>query len=75
MKRIEEECRHEVVQCPQCQVTCLVGHDDDGQVLCANCGHSFRADNTTEITDAQLRELYKTAERRERSGWIAFNTK
>lgn len=74
MKR-NEESRHEVNVCPQCQATCLVGHDVDGQVFCANCGCSFRADDITEITDAQLRKLYETTERRERSGWIAFLTK
>ena len=72
MKRTHEEVRHEVTQCPQCKVTCLVGHDEDGQVLCAKCGCSFRADDVEVITNDELRELYQTATKHERSGWTAF---
>ena len=72
MMRKTDEIRHEVVECPECHATCMLGHDVDGQVLCACCGNSFRADTTKEITNDQLRNLYSSHRKCERTGWIAF---
>ena len=74
MKRTQE-VRHEVNVCPQCQATCMVGHDEDGLILCAKCGCSFRADDIVEISTEQLHELFTNATKYERSGWMAFEKK
>ena len=72
MKQRKYMPREEVCECPKCKATCLVGHDEDGQVYCANCSNSFRPSKTKTITEKKLRQLYANAERRDKSGWTAF---
>lgn len=65
----------EVTRCPNCGATCLIGHDDDGQVCCAKCGNTFLPKKIVELSEADYTELVaKATERHSRMGWTAFTT-
>ena len=62
--------------CPKCGATCVEGHDNDGQIMCAACGLSFMPKETKAISDAEYRQMSKdTTQRFDRGGWTAFIVK
>ena len=63
----------DLCKCPRCQATCLIGHDDDGQVYCAKCGNSFIADNEISVTPEEYRKISSESTKYERGGWTAFD--
>ena len=59
--------------CVECKVRCFAGHDDDGQIYCACCGHSFLPKEVISMTEAEAREKNAKAKKiYERGGWIAY---
>lgn len=65
--------RIELTKCPKCGATCVVGFDEDFQVLCACCKTSFSVGKTKEISVEEFRNLKKDAkEYFESGGWMAF---
>lgn len=60
-------------KCPSCNATCLIGHDDDGQVYCAKCGKSFIAVEEISVTPEEYRKIYSESKKYQKGGWTAFD--
>ena len=59
--------------CPRCNAVCLQGHDEDGQVMCAKCGNTFKPKADILMNADEYKEFSEKAqERHERGGWTAF---
>ena len=59
--------------CPKCNAVCELGHDDDGQVHCAKCEHTFMPKVFKEMEDSEYKAMLKTAKVHQRGGWTAYN--
>lgn len=59
--------------CPKCKATCVEGHDDDGQIFCACCGHSYIPSEIKKVTEEEYKKVRETANAcYEKGGWKAF---
>lgn len=68
-----ENYKVNLAQCPNCDLTCVEGHDDDGLYYCPRCGHTFSPKKPDEVTLEEFEEIRKNAkERITRSGWYGF---
>ena len=63
----------ELTKCPKCRATCVVGSDDDFQVLCAHCGTSFGIKKSWEVSNEEYKYLKKIAKQYcEKDSWVAL---
>lgn len=70
---MERNNKVSLANCPKCNAVCLKGHDDDGQVMCAKCGNTFRAVEEIHMNSEEYKAMTEKAqERHERGGWTAF---
>lgn len=68
-----KDVRVELTKCPRCKATCVVGSDEDFQVLCACCGVSFKIGKVEEVSQEEYMRRKKNAkERYFVSSWEAF---
>lgn len=58
--------------CPTCGAVCVEGHDNDGQIYCANCGVTFRPKRTTKLSGSEYQKMAKETKCVEKGGWTAF---
>lgn len=59
--------------CPKYKAVCEEGHDEDGQIFCACCGHSYIPSEVTKVTEGEYKEICKNATQTyTRGGWKAY---
>ena len=61
----------ELLICPLCNALCVEGEDDDFQVSCAACGHTFNGKLASTMVLSEeflLRNYHKLT----RAAWIAY---
>ena len=63
---------HPYYVCPACGAYTVEGHDDDMQINCANCGHSFIMNlaKCVEIADEEIEQEY--VRRVNSAHWAAY---
>ncbi len=73
-RNYKQESQTTIAICPRCGAICVEGHDDDGQIFCAKCGHSYTPKTVETLTDEEFKERIKGKRRIEKSSWIAYVT-
>ena len=71
---MKEQIMVQLSTCPQCGFICRHGNDEDNQVHCVKCNHTFlRKEGEMKVTIPEYRKMKEEAKELHRiGGWVSF---